>query len=80
MIRLLTLLTALLIARPVIVMTEENSAETPAAPSAPDQGGKQLREVDSKSLMQGDQENVIRHGELAYRLTLTRSGKLTLRK
>lgn len=38
------------------------------------------REVDSRDLMQGDREIVIRHGTEAYRLSVTRSGKLILRK
>jgi hemin uptake protein HemP len=38
------------------------------------------REVDSRDLMQGQREIVIRHGEEAYRLSVTRSGKLILRK
>jgi hemin uptake protein HemP len=44
-------------------------------PSVPAQ-----REVDSRELMQGQREIVIRHGEEAYRLSVTRSGKLILRK
>jgi hemin uptake protein HemP len=39
-----------------------------------------LREIDSRELMRGDREIVIRHGEEAYRLSITRSGKLILRK
>jgi len=39
-----------------------------------------LREVSSRDLMQGHREIVIRHGEEAYRLSVTRSGKLILRK
>jgi hemin uptake protein HemP len=38
------------------------------------------REVNSRDLMQGQREIVIRHGEEAYRLSVTRSGKLILRK
>ena len=38
------------------------------------------REVNSQELMQGQREIVIRHGEEAYRLSVTRSGKLILRK
>jgi hemin uptake protein HemP len=38
------------------------------------------REIDSKELMRGDREIVIRHGTKAYRLSVTRSGKLILRK
>jgi hemin uptake protein HemP len=38
------------------------------------------REIDSQELMQGQREIVIRHGEEAYRLSVTRAGKLILRK
>jgi hemin uptake protein HemP len=38
------------------------------------------REVNSQELMQGNREIVIRHGTEAYRLSVTRSGKLILRK
>ncbi len=38
------------------------------------------REVNSQDLMQGNREIVIRHGTEAYRLSVTRSGKLILRK
>ena len=44
-------------------------------PTAPTQ-----REVNSKELMQGTREIIIRHGTDAYRLSVTRSGKLILRK
>jgi hemin uptake protein HemP len=40
----------------------------------------QQREVNSKELMQGTREIIIRHGTEAYRLSVTRSGKLILRK
>jgi hemin uptake protein HemP len=39
-----------------------------------------MREVNSRDLMRGDREIVIRHGNDAYRLSVTRSGKLILRK
>jgi hemin uptake protein HemP len=39
-----------------------------------------IREVNSQELMQGEREIVIRHGIEAYRLSVTRSGKLILRK
>ncbi len=39
-----------------------------------------MRVVDSHDLMRGDREIVIRHGTEAYRLSVTRSGKLILRK
>jgi hemin uptake protein HemP len=38
------------------------------------------REIDSQELMQGSREIVIRHGTEAYRLSVTRAGKLILRK
>jgi hemin uptake protein HemP len=41
---------------------------------------KSLREIDSQELMQGEREIVIRHRDDAYRLSVTRSGKLILRK
>ncbi len=47
--------------------------QPPPRPSDP-------REVDSHELMQGQREIVIRHGDEAYRLSVTRSGKLILRK
>ena len=39
-----------------------------------------VREINSQELMQGQREIVIRHGDEAYRLSVTRSGKLILRK
>lgn len=39
-----------------------------------------LREVNSQDLMQGQREIVIRHAGEAYRLSVTRAGKLILRK
>lgn len=48
-------------------------SRSPATPETP-------REVDSRDLMRGDREIVIRHGTDAYRLSVTRSGKLILRK
>jgi hemin uptake protein HemP len=37
-------------------------------------------EINSQDLMRGQREIVIRHGTQAYRLSVTRSGKLILRK
>jgi hemin uptake protein HemP len=58
-------------------MTSESPQEippsTPARPVAP-------REINSADLMRGDREIIIRHGEELYRLNVTRSGKLILRK
>jgi hemin uptake protein HemP len=39
-----------------------------------------MRAVDSRDLMQGEREIVIWHGQEAYRLSVTRAGKLILRK
>ena len=39
-----------------------------------------MREIDSRDLMQGQREIAIRHGSEVYRLSVTRSGKLILRK
>ncbi len=47
---------------------------------SPPPGAEVLREVDSHDLMQGRREIIIRHGAEAYRLSITRSGKLILRK
>ncbi len=38
------------------------------------------REVNSQELMQGQREIIIRHAGEAYRLSVTRAGKLILRK
>ena len=46
----------------------------------PKQVGCELREIDSRELMRGEREIVIRHGAEAYRLSVTRAGKLILRK
>jgi hemin uptake protein HemP len=56
-------------------------ADLPTDPQMPrDVPALPPREVDSRELMQGQREIVIRHGEEAYRLSVTRSGKLILRK
>lgn len=47
---------------------------------SPPSGYPSMREVNSQELMQGTREIIIRHGEEAYRLSVTRSGKLILRK
>jgi hemin uptake protein HemP len=49
-------------------------------PPAPKRSELATREINSRDLMQGEREIVIRHGEEAYRLSVTRSGKLILRK
>lgn len=55
-----------------------------SAPGEPNEttpsGYPTMREVNSQELMQGTREIIIRHGEEAYRLSVTRSGKLILRK
>ena len=39
-----------------------------------------VREITSASLLQGEKEVLILHGEEVYRLKLTRNGKLILQK
>ena len=39
-----------------------------------------IREINSRELLAGYREIIIRHGGELYRLTLTRNGKLILRK
>ncbi len=53
--------------KPMESRTPESMSDTP-------------REVNSRDLMGGEREIVIRHGTDAYRLSVTRSGKLILRK
>ncbi len=58
------------------IMTESSRSMTPKdqpQPTVP-------RVVNSEDLMQGGREIVIRHGNEFYRLNVTRSGKLILRK
>jgi hemin uptake protein HemP len=57
-----------------------DSPSEPARDRQPAASDQAQREVDSRELMQGQREIVIRHGEEAYRLSVTRSGKLILRK
>jgi hemin uptake protein HemP len=54
--------------------------ERPRVSEPPDEQPTEVREIDSQQLMQGSREIVIRHGTEAYRLSVTRSGKLILRK
>jgi hemin uptake protein HemP len=54
---------------------EESAGRDPPALPQPSP-----RAVDSRDLMQGEREIVIQHGEEAYRLSVTRAGKLILRK
>ena len=59
------------------------SADTPPDSSAPPPSATPrltTREIDSRELMQGDREIAIRHGQEIYRLSVTRAGKLILRK
>ncbi len=51
---------------------EESASELPSPVS--------LREIDSSSLLQGEKEILIRHGDEVYRLRLTKNGKLILQK
>lgn len=51
---------------------EESATELPS--SSP------LREIDSSSLLQGEKEILIHHGDEVYRLRLTKNGKLILQK
>ena len=51
---------------------EESATELPS-PSP-------IREIDSSSLLQGEKEILIRHGDEVYRLRLTKNGKLILQK
>ena len=55
-------------------------ADEPNRPPIPPRPALPEREVDSRELMQGYREIIIRHGDEAYRLSVTRSGKLILRK
>ena len=52
----------------------------PSSAPQPEDAPIPQREVNSQELMQGNREIVIRHGTEAYRLSVTRSGKLILRK
>jgi len=60
-------------------MVAYNPASQPDGPQEPD-AAVPKRIVDSQELMNGEREIVIRHGTEAYRLSVTRSGKLILRK
>jgi hemin uptake protein HemP len=53
------------------VQDEPNNAQHPTNP---------LRKITSSSLLQGEKEILILHGEEVYRLKLTRNGKLILQK
>lgn len=55
-------------------------SEHPEPPRPQNRHEGPAREIDSQELMQGSREIVIRHGTEAYRLSVTRSGKLILRK
>jgi hemin uptake protein HemP len=63
--------------------TEPSSSQPPAARSAPTEAVADLsriRTVTSASLLQGETEILITHGEDVYRLRVTRNGKLILQK
>ncbi|HEX3725002.1 MAG TPA: hemin uptake protein HemP [Pirellulales bacterium] len=49
-------------------------------PQSSDRPPPGVPEIDSRDLLRGGREIWIRHGQEAYRLSLTRSGKLILRK
>lgn len=51
---------------------QEPAADLPSVPA--------LREIASSSLLQGEREILIRHGEEVYRLKVTRNDKLILQK
>ena len=57
----------------------ENSNSVPAI-STPTRGIKQPRQVRSETLLHGDRELQIIHGDEIYRLSVTRQGKLILHK
>ena len=52
----------------------------PANPNQPPTDPPTSREINSRELLAGHREIIIRHGGEQYRLTLTRNGKLILRK
>lgn len=58
------------------MMTDSNPDSPPPSPAQ----AIMPREINSVDLMRGDREIVIRHGTELYRLNVTRSGKLILRK
>lgn len=62
------------------MFSDPRNASGPAGDPPPALTPAQTREVNSQDLMQGTREIIIRHGEEAYRLSVTRSGKLILRK
>lgn len=60
-----------------------NSAATPQAVPTPvpaPAGIKQPRQIRSETLLNGDRELQIIHGDEIYRLSVTRQGKLILHK
>lgn len=67
-------------------MTNESNSPPPSdattAPSSPlpVSGLKTPRQIASATLLQGEREVQIVHGEEIYRLSLTRQGKLILHK
>jgi hemin uptake protein HemP len=58
-------------------MSASFEPDRPPLPKAPT---AHSRELDSRDLLGGRREIFIRHGEELYRLSLTRNGKLILRK
>jgi hemin uptake protein HemP len=62
-----------------LIVSDDENRERPSPVHEP-AATPALRSVDSAELMQGQREILIRHGTEAYRLSVTRSGKLILRK
>jgi hemin uptake protein HemP len=54
--------------------------ESPLRPRTVPAHPPEMREFDSRDLLDGKREVLIRHGREIYRLSVTRSGKLILRK
>ena len=63
-----------------MVLVPDDFPYDPMPARQPQKPDKEMREIDSHDLMQGHREIVIRHGQEAYRLSVTRAGKLILRK
>ena len=58
----------------------QDAAADTGSPETPTPAVKALRQIPSTSLLQGDREVQIVHGNEVYRLSLTRQGKLILHK
>lgn len=56
-------------------------ADTPSNPSRePAAGTPSAREIDSRQILAGEREVIIRHGNAQYWLRMTNNGKLILTK